>query len=127
MRSPGSRRIRSIQANEQGLFLGSWSPTVEGNQIDRNLYFSPEGQGQWQWKNKTYSSFDAYRQVSGHDGQSLAGLNPLYRDPAKGDLHVSGDSPAVDRGELVQGSGGVDIDGEPRVMRLIDIGADETP
>jgi len=59
-----------------------------------------------------------------HGGSSLIGQNPLFVNPAGGDYHLTGSSPAIDHGT----NAGVhsDYDGDPRPLGSgYDIGFDE--
>ncbi|MDX2177796.1 MAG: GEVED domain-containing protein [Candidatus Sumerlaeia bacterium] len=56
---------------------------------------------------------------------SLVDADPKFTDPANGDLHLQGGSPAIDAGTTLTGVD-TDIDGDPRpVGNAPDIGADE--
>ena len=61
-------------------------------------------------------------------GPNSLSANPLYANPATGDLHIAPISPAVNAGFAAPALGPSDIDGDPRVVGASpDIGADERP
>jgi hypothetical protein len=102
---------------------------MQGNAVDANLYYTTAAP-QWQWRNVTYSGATAwasYRSASGNDAASLNGQDPLLVNPAAGDLHLQAGSPAIGRGQALPEASAVDIDGQPRVQGVIDLGADEVP
>lgn len=99
------------------------------NALDYNLYFCPGSVNnvQFTWQDKTYTTYAGFVAGSGQDADSLF-ANPLFVNTTTYDLHLSSNSPAVNRGDpgFVPGSGEVDIDGDPRVLGgRVDIGADE--
>jgi hypothetical protein len=111
----------------QGLFISNWSKANSGNRVDKNFYFGAQGGGEWQWKNKSYESFDAYVLATGNDKSSLFDVDPRLVNLVIPDLHLQAASPAIDKGvsfdDIV---GSTDIDGEARVQGgEIEIGADE--
>ena len=53
------------------------------------------------------------------------GVDPLFVDPANDDFHLRPGSPAINAGTSSFGLGSVDIDGDPRAIGTVDIGADE--
>jgi hypothetical protein len=118
-----------IVAGSAGWFIKSWSTVMQGNAVDANLYYTTAAP-QWQWRNVTYSGATAwasYRSASGNDAASLNGQDPLLVNPAAGDLHLQAGSPAIGRGQALPEASAVDIDGQPRVQGVIDLGADEVP
>ncbi len=115
-----------IYAGEAGWFIRSWSPVMQDNEVDYNLYYTDSPSPRWEWQGHTYETFAAYRAASGNDSHSLHGHPPLLLRPEEGDLHLTSRSPAVNAGHLLPQSGSHDIDGEPRVQGgRVDIGADE--
>ena len=63
----------------------------------------------------------------GQDANSLAGQSPGFVDAGQGNLHLSGNSPAIDRGTSLTGAVAADdIDGLSRPQgAAVDMGADE--
>ncbi len=120
-------RNNIIYANKARLLLESWSDVMTGNIVDNNLYFAPGGgtDGSWIWRGKTHTTFTEYQQASGNDAASLIEVDPLFVSLDTPDLHLKSASPAVDAGKNLPEAGSKDIDGEPRVQNVIDIGADE--
>jgi hypothetical protein len=59
-----------------------------------------------------------------HGGHSLVGKDPLFKDPGKGDYHIKGLSPAVNKGLNVGVRRDIDLDARP-LGGGFDIGADE--
>jgi hypothetical protein len=115
-----------LYAGAQKLFIGSWSSVMTGNVIDSNLYYVSGNGGEWQWMNKYYNSFKAYRKASGNDSGGFFGINPLYVNLSTPDLHLRSGSPAIDHGQNLSASGSLDIDDQPRIQGgKIDLGADE--
>ena len=57
-------------------------------------------------------------------GHSLLGIDPLFKNPAVGDYHIKGFSPAVNMGTDVGVLRDIDLDARP-LAGLYDIGADE--
>ena len=115
-----------IIANQQNVFITNAYAQNTGNLVDHNLYFSPGGStsGTWEWKKTTYSDFSQYRTATGNDAYSIF-ADPLIVSSTAPDLHLKTGSPAVDAGEALSQSGTIDIDGNPRIRNLIDIGAEE--
>lgn len=114
-------------AGPAGWFIRSWSPVMQGNVVDDNLYFTTAA-GKWQWRAVDYTgagAFAAYRAASGNDAASLNGQDPRLVAPTIGDLHLQIDSPAREHGAALPAAGATDIDGEPRAVGTIDLGADE--
>lgn len=57
---------------------------------------------------------------------NLLGVDPKFVDPANGNFHLSGSSPAVDKGSSAYGLNSVDLDGGQRAVGTVDIGAYES-
>jgi len=117
-----------IYANASRRFIESWSTVMTGNKVDYNLFFAPGGgtNGTWSWKNVTYTTFAAYRQATGNDVHSLAGVNPLFVSTLAPDLHLKSTSPGIDHGQTLSAAGSLDIDRQARMQgAAIDLGADE--
>ena len=62
--------------------------------------------------------------ISASDGNKL-GVNPVFVDPANGDFRVKAGSPAIDGGTGAHGLTDTDVDGNPRTVGTVDIGAYE--
>ncbi|HLV79593.1 MAG TPA: right-handed parallel beta-helix repeat-containing protein [Chthonomonadaceae bacterium] len=118
-------------ATRQNLLI-SWDPNntaSTNNALDYNLYYCPGGAGnaQFGWEDHAYTGYASYLAGTGQDPHSLF-ANPLFAAPATYNLHLTANSPAVNRGDpnFVPATGEVDIDGDPRVMGgRVDIGMDE--
>jgi hypothetical protein len=118
-----------FSASSQGLFMLNLYTENSGNRIDHNVYFSPGGSGNstWQWKDITYTSFDAYRKGSGNDRHSIF-ADPRFVDPASGNFRLHGSSAAIDAGAFLLQAGIRDLVGENRAENgSIDVGAYESP
>ncbi len=121
-------RNNVIYANPSRRFIESWSPTMTANVVNNNLYFALGSgtNGTWIWKNVTYTTFAAYQAASGNDANGLAGVDPLLVSTTSPDLHLQSASPAINRGQNLNESGPLDIDGQARIQgAAIDLGADE--
>jgi hypothetical protein len=100
------------------------------NRIDHNIYYSSGGRrarASFGSLGRTYTGWRAYRRATGLDRHSRY-IDPRLRAPARGDLHLRRDSPAVDAGVWLPRSlvGALDIDRGRRVRgHRIDLGADE--
>jgi len=69
-----------------------------------------------------------YSDISGSwPGIGNINADPMFRNPALGDYHLTGNSPCINTGDFTGDyTGQIDIDGEPRVLNgRVDIGADE--
>lgn len=122
--SPRGNTIRDnvVCAGAQGKLIGNEFKKSRDNDVDANLYSVPDGvEPSWQWRRKTYTSFDAYRAASGNDATTV------IADPLLGaDLRLTAGSPAIDAGDASVDAGALDLDGGPRVVGTrIDLGADE--
>ena len=113
-------------ANAQNYLIVNPFSQNAGNVVDYNIYCAPAGaaDSEWQWKNKWYTGFEAYRSATGNDAHSRF-VNPLLVSTATPDLHLQAASPAIDAGENLTVLGDADIDGETRIQNVVDIGADE--
>jgi len=118
-----------FSASSQGLFMLNLYTENSGNRIDHNVYFSPGGSSRstWQWKDITYTSFDAYRKGSGNDRHSIF-ADPGFVDPASGNFRLHASSAAIDAGAFLLQAGTRDLVGENRAENgSIDVGAYESP
>ncbi len=115
-----------IWTNSQNIFISNAYTQNTGNVVDNNLYFSASGanDGTWEWKKVTYSTFAAYKTGTGNDANAKF-TDPLIINSTTPDLHLKAGSPAIDAGAVVDSIGTLDIDGEARVNKVPDIGADE--
>lgn len=114
-------------ANPQSLFFSNDYVENQGNLVDYNLYFAPDGStsSQWGWQNVYYTGFDAYRTATGNDANSLF-ADPQFVNAAVPDLHLLPGSPAIDQGENLPDAGPVDFDGAVRQQNgRVDMGAFE--
>jgi cysteine-rich repeat protein len=119
----------NLFAGTQNVLLASWGGNIN-NTLDYNLWHAPAGSAaaQFVWNGTIYAGFSAYRSATGQDAASLF-ADPALVDPADGDLHLSGGSPAVNAGDpaFTAAPGETDIDGQPRINGgRVDVGADET-
>lgn len=113
-------------ANQQKLFISSWSAVMKSNLLDFNLFYTQGGDGEWQWKNHTYEHFSSYISATGNDKHSLNQKNPMLVSTTKPDLHLQKSSPAIHAAENLLQLDGQDIDGQVRKQGpAMDIGADE--
>lgn len=113
-------------STDQNLLIANAYTENTGNVVDSNLYFAPGGvdESTWQWRGVSYTSLAAYQAATGNDARALF-ADPVFVDRHRPDLHLNASSPAIGRGENLSISGDSDIDGDPRVIERIDIGADE--
>jgi hypothetical protein len=116
-----------LYANSQNILMTNPFTRNTGNVVDYNIYFAPAGatDSEWQWKNRWYGGFEAYRTGTGNDAHSRF-VNPRLLSATLPDLHLRAASPAVDAGQRLTAAGTLDIDGQRRLIHgIIDIGADE--
>ncbi len=114
-------------ANAQSLFFSNLFSNNKDNEVNNNLFFASGGadSSEWQWNNVMYTGFAAYTTATGNDAASLF-ADPLFKEMAALDLHLTADSPAVDAGAAVTEAGGVDFDMHLRTQHgVMDIGAYE--
>jgi hypothetical protein len=100
------------------------------NTFDYNLYFTPGGANKatWNWINKDYASFAAYKTASGQDTNSIF-ADPLFVNLSLFDVHLKDGSPAIDNGDpsYVPASDEKDLFSIARIAgNGIDIGASES-
>lgn len=69
------------------------------NVFDNNLYFAPGGVNKtvWNFNNKSYTGFSAYKTASKQDGNSIF-ADPLFVDLMNFDVHIVENSPAINKG-----------------------------
>jgi hypothetical protein len=118
-----------VVAGPGGGFLENPYRENEGNVIDHNVYYSSTASdaGTWQWKGRTYPTFESYREATGNDGGSMF-EDPLFIDAGANDFRLERGSPAIDAGAYLPQSGVDDLGGEARLADgLPDIGAHELP
>ncbi len=102
------------------------------NHVDHNLYYASGGDAgtaSFGSLGRTYTGWAAYRRATGQDAHSRF-VAPRLVAPQRGNLHLRGDSPAIDTGAALPATvvGRLDIDRQPRVQGpRIDVGADERP
>ncbi len=116
-------------ANAQSLLISNPFRQNQGNLVDYNLYFAPDGAdgSQWQWRKNTHQGFDAYRGATGNDSHSLF-ADPRFVDVTEPDLRLQADSPAIDVGDASAPVGDADFQGGPRIQGSgVDLGALEFP
>jgi cysteine-rich repeat protein len=109
--------------------LTSWGNGNQDNTFDYNLWYSDVGASSvvFVWNDLQHTGFEAYRSAQGQDGQSLF-VDPLLVAPQSGDMHIDGQSPAINAGDPATSVavGEADLDGSPRLSGpRVDIGADE--
>lgn len=59
-------------------------------------------------------------------GGNQLGVDPRFVDPENGDFHLASDSPAINGGTGAHGLASEDLDGGPRVVGKVDMGAYES-
>ncbi|MGH2539039.1 MAG: NPCBM/NEW2 domain-containing protein [Actinomycetota bacterium] len=117
----------NIVAAESGNFLENSYAENVGNLVDNNLYYSVSGVGSWEWKGRTYPSFEAYQRGTDNDTASIVAA-PLFVDAEAHDYRLAEDSPAVDSGAYLPRAGHLDLAGSPRLDDgRPDLGAFERP
>lgn len=57
---------------------------------------------------------------------NLLGVDPKFVNPGAGDFHLSGSSPAVNKGSSAYGLAAIDLGGGDRVVGVVDLGAYES-
>ena len=100
------------------------------NTFDYNLYFTPGGANSaiWNWNNKDFANFAAYKTASGQDTHSIF-ADPLFVNLALADVHLQDASPAVDSADpsYIPANGEKDLYGDTRLSGFcVDIGASES-
>jgi len=118
-----------LVANSQDLLIGNPFSQNSNNIVDWNVYFSPGGSNnvQWQWKNVSYTGFNAYRSATHNDSNSIF-ADPRLLDANGMNFHLATNSPAINSGDpaFSPAPGETDMDGQPRSSGgRVDIGADE--
>ena len=113
--------------NPSGLMLFLDNVGSVGLALNYNLFYSA-GDYEYDYSGNNYNNFDAYQTGSGQDAQSTEG-DPSFIDLANRDLHLSVNSPAIDKGNpnFMSAANETDFDGDARLMDgRVDIGADES-
>ncbi|MFL5744038.1 MAG: right-handed parallel beta-helix repeat-containing protein [Niastella sp.] len=100
-----------------------------GNVIDYNDWYTQTGNASdinINWRNKSYSSFSAYKTGTAQDAHSFF-KDPLFNSIATSpDLHVKTGSPCLKTGNpsWITDASELDLDGKPRVVNgAVDMGA----
>ena len=111
------------------LLVHKYTTNGGGNVIDHNLYYAP-GAGAWLWNSvngEALTDFGRWQALSGGDGHSINGADPLLADTVLPDLHIRMRSPAKEAGVILGDiQGETDIDGHPRIVHnKISIGAQQ--
>ncbi len=98
-----------IAFNSSGISVYSGTPVLRFNCVYGNTAYD-------------YSGLD---DPTGIDGN--IGVDPLLADPHYLNLHLQPDSPCIDAGDDAEAlPGTTDMDGQPRLIGAVDIGADES-
>ena len=110
-------------------------PSVQKNNtaIDNTSYGGYLNQNVVWENNLTYNGAAGQASVRTDGGNAMPsaangnklGVDPLFVNPAGDDFHLRPGSPAINAGTDRYGVGSVDIDGDPRAIGTVDIGADE--
>lgn len=111
----------------RGVFLNKQSKGGRNNSVDYNFYYSPILY-RWIWDGVMYTNFNDWQSACNGDFSSVKGSDPLFVNVEIPDIHITGVSPARNKGVVIpEGMNGTtDIDGEPRISNnKIDIGADQ--
>lgn len=98
----------------------------QNNSLDYNLWYA-QGSQEWVWAGSSASSFAAFQNMSGQDGNGLF-ADPLLVNPASGEGHLHALSPARDSGDPAADPaevGSQDWDGQVRLQGRLDRGMDE--
>jgi NPCBM/NEW2 domain/DUF5010 C-terminal domain/Right handed beta helix region len=120
-RSRDTRLINNVIVNQNGASLNNTNG-ASGLTLNNNLWY---GAGGWNWNGAYANSFGAYQAASGQDSNSLF-ADPLFVNLGGTDLRLQAGSPAINRGDAsVISSGERDLDGKPRQVGGVDIGAYE--
>ncbi|MCP4215611.1 MAG: hypothetical protein GY765_13235 [bacterium] len=117
-----------VYCDSQNLALNSGSGGVN-NTLDYNLWYGTAGESgvSFVWQGTEYTSWQAYKNASGQDGNSLFS-DPLFTNATAKNFHLTLASPAVDAGDPSYSADAseVDMDGQDRVLNgRVEMGADE--
>lgn len=122
-------RNNVFYATDENLLLASYGSGNQNNTFDYNLWYAEDGaaSARFIWNDTEHVGFATYQAAESQDASSQF-VDPQLLDPAGGDFHVDGQSPAVNAGDPATSVavGEVDIDGAPRLSGpRVDVGADE--
>lgn len=122
-------RNNVFYATDENLLLASYGNGNQNNSFDYNLWFTDDGaaSARFVWNGTEHVGFATYRAAEGQDANSQF-VDPQLVAPAAGDVHVDGQSPAVNAGDpaTTVDPGEVDLDGAARLSGpRVDVGADE--
>ena len=127
-------------AGPQNLVVSNIDSNAAGLVFDYNLYYAPDGTGEWVWidEDDWLTSFDAWKSALVNDFPSSGGdahssfANPNFATTTgpvgSFDFHITDTSPAYEGGDpnFVATVGQTDAYGNPRVAgACVDIGAHE--
>ena len=120
-----------IYCNSQNLVVGNpFSSTYSyNNTFDYNTYYGPGGTSnvEWQWQNKYYTGFAAFKNKTNQDLHSIF-ANPLLKSTSPLDFHLQSGSPAINAGDptFTPATGETDFGGGARLLGTrVDCGAYE--
>jgi hypothetical protein len=115
-------------------YVSNQNVLMEGSRTQTNLDFDynliyHDAQNQHlivETSNGSYNTLTAYYNASRQGAHNLFG-NPLFSDISNADFHIQATSPAIDGGNpnYTTLNSEVDIDGQNRIINIIDCGVDE--
>ncbi|USY32394.1 right-handed parallel beta-helix repeat-containing protein [Bacillus velezensis] len=84
-----------MTASGSRIFIANDYTKNEGNTVNHNVYHKEAGKdGIWNWKNREYDSFTAYKKGTANDSDSIY-ADPMYRDESSYDFTLKPGSPAL--------------------------------